>query len=201
MLNSNRKPSPSGTLPDNYQEVLHWTIKESPTRLILLQILAVPLCVLSGLVFFRLAVSLGKLPSRFTFGVAEIGIVIVAIPLTIILHELAHGIVMQMIGAQPRYGVLWKQAMFYATAPEYAFRRNDYIQIAIAPFVLLSVLAVLGMWFLSGTFWVAPLAIGGVINASGAIGDLWITGIVLRYPATAYIIDEKDGIRVFLPKP
>jgi len=32
------------------------------------------------------------------------------------------------------------------------------------------------------------------------VGDLWITTIVLRYPATAYVIDEKDGIRVFLPK-
>jgi hypothetical protein len=198
---SNSQASSSGTLPDNYQEVLHWTIKENPARLILLQILAIPLCVLSGLAFSRLAVSLGRLPSPLTFGLVEIVIAIAAILLTIVLHELAHGIAMQMFGARPRYGALWKQAMFYATAPEYAFRRNDYIQIALAPFVLLSALAVLGMWFLSGTFWVAALAIGGIINASGAIGDLWITMIVLRYPVTAYIIDEKDGIRVFLPKP
>jgi hypothetical protein len=57
------------------------------------------------------------------------------------------------------------------------------------------------MWFLSGTLWVIILAIAGIINATGAIGDLWITGIVLRYPDTAYIIDEKDGVRVLLHQP
>jgi hypothetical protein len=30
---------------------------------------------------------------------------------------------------------------------------------------------------------------------------MWITTIVLRYAATAYVMDERDGIRVFLPRP
>jgi hypothetical protein len=33
------------------------------------------------------------------------------------------------------------------------------------------------------------LAFCGAINASGAVGDLWITMIVLRYAATAYVVD------------
>jgi hypothetical protein len=196
---NNNVPS-SGTLPDGYEEVLYWTITENIKRVIFLQILSIPLCVFSVLVFFGLAFRLGELPSSLTFGLGEIVITIVTILVAIVLHELAHGLAMQRFGAQPRYGVLWKQGMFYATAPGYAFRRNDYIQIALAPFVLLSVLAILGIWLLSGTFWVALLAIGGIMNATGAVGDLWITAIVLRYPATAYVIDEKDGIRVFLQK-
>lgn len=195
---NNNIPSP-GSLPENYQEVLYWTIREIPRRALLLQVLSIPLFVLSVLVFFGLAVSLGKLPSRLTFGLGEIVVIVIAILLTIVLHELTHGIAMQRFGATPRYGVLWVQAMFYATAPGYAFRRNDYIQIALAPLIVLSVLGVLGMWLASGTFWVAAFAIGAVINASGAIGDLWVTSIVLRYPDIAYVMDEKDGIRVFLP--
>jgi hypothetical protein len=57
------------------------------------------------------------------------------------------------------------------------------------------------MWILQGTAWVALLAICGVVNASGAVGDMWITMIVLRYESTAYVMDERDGIRVFLLKP
>jgi hypothetical protein len=201
MLDKNPDTASSGSLPDDYQEVLYWTITGNPWRVILLQILAVPLCILAVIFFFGLAFRLGGLPSLLTFGVGEIGIVIVAIVLAIILHELTHGIAMQVFGAQPRYGVLWKQGMFYATAPGYAFRRNEYVQIALAPLVVLSVLFTLGIWLLSGTFWVVVFVIAGVINASGAIGDLWITMIVLRYPVTAYVIDEKDGIRVFLRKP
>jgi hypothetical protein len=32
-----------------------------------------------------------------------------------------------------------------------------------------------------------------------AIGDLWIIAITLGYPPHAYVIDEKDGIRILLP--
>jgi hypothetical protein len=189
-----------GSVPDGYHEVLYWTFRESPLRVILLQILAIPLFILSVFIFWGLAVRLGKLPSSLTFGLVEIGVAILTILVTIVLHELAHGIAMQAFGARPRYGVLWNQGMFYATAPGYAFLRNDYLQIALAPFILLSVLVVLGIWLSSGTFWVAVFAIAGIVNASGAIGDLWIATIVLQYPAKAYVIDEKDGIRVFLQK-
>jgi hypothetical protein len=40
----------------------------------------------------------------------------------------------------------------------------------------------------------------GVVNASGAVGDLWMTLIALRYPARSRMMDERDGMRVFLPK-
>jgi hypothetical protein len=130
-----------------------------------------------------------------------VGLVFAGILLTLVFHELTHGLVMQMFGARPRYGVIWKGLMFYATSPGFAFRRNDYIVIALAPFVFLSVLVVLGMWLFQGTAWITLLGICGTMNASGAIGDMWITMIVLRYPAFAYVMDERDGVRVFLPEP
>jgi hypothetical protein len=91
--------------------------------------------------------------------------------------------------------------MLYATSPGFSYRRNSYIAISLAPLVVLSALVVLGMWLMQGTLWVALLAVCGAFNASGAIGDVWITTIVLRYAPTARIVDERDGIRVFLPKP
>jgi len=156
-------------------------------------------------IFARLAVSLGKLPLEGKFGLSEIGLAIglalVGILLTLVLHELTHGLVMQMFGAKPKYGIIWKGMMFYATSPGYAYHRNNYVVIALAPFVFISILIVLGMWLLQGTLWVALLGICGIINASGAMGDMWMTMIVLRYATTAYVMDERDGIRVFLPKP
>jgi hypothetical protein len=107
---------------------------------------------------------------------------------------------MRIFGARPKYGILWKGLMFYATSPGYAYHRNAYIVIALAPFVLISLLVILGMWALQGTAWVALLGICGTINASGAIGDLWITMMVVRYAAQAYVMDEREGTRVFLPK-
>ncbi|RPJ29296.1 MAG: DUF3267 domain-containing protein [Chloroflexi bacterium] len=191
---------PPGSLPNDYQEVLSWKVTEKPIRAIALNILSVLLCVIFGLVFSGLAVSLGKL-GEFRFGLSEIGLVFIGLLITLVLHELTHGLVMQIFGAKPKYGVIWKGLMFYATSPEYAFHRNNYAVIALAPLIFISILVVLGMWLLQGTLWVVLLGICGILNASGAVGDIWITFIVLRYPNTAYVIDERDGIRVFLPKP
>lgn len=188
-------------LPENYQEVLSWKVTEKPIRVIALNIAGLILFVIFGTIFSSIAIRLGKLPldGNIRFGLGEMGLSIVGIVLTLILHELTHGLTMQMFGAKPKYGIIWKGLMLYATSPGYPYRRNNYIVISLAPFVFISALVILGIWILQGTAWVALLTICGVVNASGAVGDMWITMIVLRYAATAYVMDERDGIRVFLP--
>jgi len=200
MLDTNSTSIAPGSLPNGYQEVLYYRLNK-PIRAILLQILSVSLFVVFGLFFLNVAIRLGKLPSRLQFGLGEISLIFGGTLLILILHEFTHGVVMQMFGAKPRYGILWKQAMFYATTPKYAYRRNNYLLIALAPLFILSILVILGIWFMQGTLWVALLAICGTVNASGAIGDIWISVIVLRYATTAYVMDERDGIRVFLQNP
>ncbi len=200
MPETNRTILAPESIPDGYQEVLHWRVTEKFSRIIGLNILGVILFFISGSIFSIFAVSLGKLPSQGKYGLIEIGLALVGIVLTIVLHELIHGLFMRIYGATPRYGILWNEMMFYATSPGYAYRRNNYLVIALAPFVFISILVVLGMWIFQGTLWVVLLGICGTINASGAIGDIWIMVIVLRYAAAALIMDERDGIRVFLPK-
>ena len=36
------------------------------------------------------------------------------------------------------------------------------------------------------------------LNAAGASGDVWMALVVARYPARAYVIDERDGMRIFV---
>jgi len=192
----------SGALPENYQEVLSWKVTGKPIRVIALNIVGIILFVIFGMIFSSMAFGLGKMPSEgnFRLGLGEMGLAVAGIVATFILHELTHGLTMQMFGASPKYGIIWKGLMLYATSPGYAYRRNNYVVISLAPFVFISMLVILGMWILQGTAWVALLAVCGVVNASGAVGDMWITMIVLRYAVTAYVMDERDGICMFLPK-
>ena len=191
----------SGSLPDDYQEVLSWKVTGKPMRVIVLNILGILLFIIFGMVFSSIAISVGKMLSEgnFRLGLGEISLAIAGVVVTFVLHELTHGLAMQMFGASPKYGIIWKGLMLYATSPGYAYRRNNYVVIAFAPFVFISALVLLGMWILQGTTWVALLGICGIVNASGAVGDVWITMVVLRYAATAYVMDERDGVRVFLP--
>jgi hypothetical protein len=36
-----------------------------------------------------------------------------------------------------------------------------------------------------------------VINATGAVGDLWMTVVVRRYPPDTLVQDEADSVRIF----
>ena len=45
----------------DYQQVLHWTVKDKPSRAILLQILAIPVFILLGFAFSILAIHYRKI--------------------------------------------------------------------------------------------------------------------------------------------
>lgn len=83
-------------------------------------------------------------------------------------------------------------------------RQVNILQIAVVlltPLAALTALSVLGMGLLSGTNWVALFAFYAALNASGAIGDMWMTALALRYPRAAYVVDKRDGMEIFLPQP
>jgi len=192
--------TPPGQVPPGYDQVLAWKITEKVWRIIVMNVVALPLSAALAIGFILLAVGVGG-PSatRFDGGALWLLWFLVSMLLVFPLHEWVHGLVMRAFGARPEYGFLWAGMAFYATASGYAFRRNHYLLIALAPLVGLTVLACLGMLLFHNSPVIWLLAAFGTLNGSGAIGDLWISAIVVRYPAHAFVIDEKDGIRVFLP--
>lgn len=191
--------SPLGKPPSNYNEVLYWKITEEPSRLVLLSLLPILLAIVIGSVFFLFIRVFGGSP-QMALNNSEILIFFIGIPIVLALHEFVHGIMMQGFGAKPRYG-FWKQGlMFYAKAPGYAFQQNHYALIVLAPLLGLSVLTCLGIFLLAGSSLVWVLALWAIINASAANADVWIAVMLLRYPSTAYIVDEQDGMRILLPQ-
>jgi hypothetical protein len=132
-----------------------------------------------------------SLPSNISawLGVA---LVIAVLPL----HEWLHGLGMAYFGHQPRYGIKPLKGVLYATADGALFWRYQYIAIALAPLTVISAGVALLCLFLPGqpAFWVA---LAGIMNATGAIGDLWMTYLALQYPSSALFRDEEDGMRVF----
>lgn len=189
-----------GVLPPNYHEVLYWKIGQSRGRLVMLNLISIPLFLVWSAAFLVFGVLFGRLlEAKVTGATNELVVLLVAIFITIVLHELTHGVTARFYGARPEYGFLWRGLMFYATTPGYAFTRRHYCVVLLMPLVGLSLLAMLGIIGLAGSPLAVLLTLCAIFNASGAIGDLWILLIVARYPAQAYIVDERDGLRVFLP--
>jgi hypothetical protein len=107
---------------------------------------------------------------------------------------------MQSFGARPRYGFWMKGLMFYTKAPGYTFQRNQYVVIVLAPLISISVLLFLGILLMASKSIVWVLALWAIVNASAANADVWITALVLRYPRSAYVVDERDGMRILVPQ-
>ncbi len=187
-------------LPDAYQEVLYWKLSHHNKLLIALNVvgLALMLGALSAFTAWANVWQPGGLHDDLN--IVQIVLTLISVVLVMVLHELVHGIALKAYGARPKYGVLWQQMMFYATAPNHAFRRNAYLVIALAPLVGISVVGfVLLMLPLPGwLLWLIGLC--AAVNVGGAVGDMWLVRVALGYPARAYIVDEQDGVRVFMPE-
>jgi hypothetical protein len=104
---------------------------------------------------------------------------------------------MSKYGGKPSYGAgiaYYILPYFYATTKT-IFTRNQFIVIAIAPLVVIS-LVVIGIMaaFPSIAHW---MVIPFVLNGSGAVGDLWVTRNILRCPKHVSVEDRKNGVIIY----
>ena len=186
-------------LPEKYAEVLYWKLSHHRKLLVVLNVVGLILMGLSLPLFFAWMRLWHPGTVSLKINIVQTGALFIAIVLTIVLHELFHGLALRAYGAHPKYGIIWQEMMFYATATGHAFRRNAYIVIALAPLVGLSLVG-MGLLVLSLPDWLAGvIGICAALNVGSAIGDLWLVRVTLGYPPSAYIVDEKDGVRIFMP--
>ncbi|EMA69981.1 hypothetical protein C468_00560 [Halorubrum kocurii JCM 14978] len=115
--------------------------------------------------------------------------------LVIVPHELCHGVGIRFFGGEPRFGLGVAYFVFpYAFATtETRFSRDQFIAIALAPLVLLSLVGVPVMIVFEWRWLALPLA----LNAGGAVGDLWMALTLMRYPPSVTVVDTRTGLEIY----
>jgi hypothetical protein len=193
-----RAAQPVTMLPPNYREVHYMSVNEHGVLLWLNVLSLIPMVISGLLVFGALLVYheeigaplvISALPDDIPSWLGGV-LVLMVLPL----HEWIHGQVIRRCGHRPRYGV--KLFVLFATSDGALFRRDEFIRVAMAPLAVISAVGALIMLFLPLGIarWIA-LAV--IVNAAGAIGDLWMTTIALRYDRSSLIRDEEDSMRIF----
>ncbi len=189
---------PIHELPPGYLEVRHVVLTEDRLLLWLNLLSVIPVILMIGLMaVWWVVVSWGRAlePSnQIPWWLGLIAAIVIVLPL----HELLHGVTIAFFGQRVRYGAKLSKGVLYATSDNALFRRNEYLAVALAPLVGITLLVMVLMAFVPQ--WVAYYCgIAAVLNAGGAIGDLWSVGILVRYPAPVLVRDEADGFRIYAP--
>jgi hypothetical protein len=110
------------------------------------------------------------------------------------LHELLHGAAFLLWGGRPYFGAKLPYAL-YCGAKNQLFRRNQYLVVGLAPLVVITLAGIL-VTLISPVTAVYTLAIT-VGNISGAAGDIWSVGRLLRLPKPTLVEDTETGYRVW----
>ena len=137
-----------------------------------------------------------------TSGAQSLGM-IAAFAVTLVLHELVHGLFFKLFGGSPRYGmgIAYILPYLYTTSQDDRFDRRQMTIIGLAPLVLLSVVTLTGAWLWPVS---APyMLVGFVANFSGAVGDLWLVAAIRRFARLEAVSfeDRKTGIAVWTDDP
>lgn len=159
-------------------------------------ILAIPLLAL-GFLFHR-----AKLNAAGDIEVAyNLVLLILAVLLGfvayIFLHELTHGFfIKRFSGEKPQYG--FTGIFAYAGLKNGYFSKLHYIIIALSPVIIWGIVfLVLNILLPLQWFW--PVYLLQIINLTGAVGDYYVTYIILRMSPEVLVNDDGVSMRFYEP--
>ena len=201
-----KKMKPTRQLPDDYQQIADIDLIKNQKILVVINIVGVLLFLLSGWLFveyFRLIRpdDLDQI-QRFKFeNISSVINVFFALLFTlfamVILHEGTHGIFFWIFTrSRPRYA--FKGFYAYATAPGWYLPKKQYMIIAVAPLLLITLCGIVLINFVPSSFLI-PLLILLTLNASGSVGDLFVFVSLMMKPDTSLALDKGDRIILYLP--
>lgn len=196
---------PTQNLPPDYHPIGTFDISSNTRVLLLLNVLGFILFALFAWLFSAVLFALRPVEAQLGLAigfssVAGILLAVLTVILTtavmIVLHEVVHGLLFWLFtGAIPKFA--YKVVYAYAAAPSWYLPKRQYLVVALAPLVLLS-LAGVGLMLLIPADLFFSLLLFLVMNASGSVGDLWVAVWLLRQPAACYANDRGDAVTLYV---
>jgi hypothetical protein len=192
--------NPTQTLPENY--VLGWdmNMKRDKRLNIILQAAAIGWMALAGWLLVSIVMWMrpdfkDELRIGMTVNVLNLLLILVVMVVTIVFHELVHGLFFWFFARhKPEFGV--GRGYAFAAMPDWYFPKRQYLVIGLGPLVGLTLLGMAIIAFAPLT-WIGLVFAGVVINVGGAIGDLYVCWRIAREAGDIWVKDIGDGFQVY----
>ncbi len=186
------------TLPEQYEELLSVDLGQDKKLSLFVNLLSIGMMLVMavGMAFLVPIFSLFEADGFLSLSIRFL-VILAALVLYILLHELTHGVTMKLCGAEKvSYGFTGVYA--YAGCREF-FPKRAYITVALAPVILWGiVLSVVCILVPTPWFWVFYIV--QITNISGAAGDLYVIFRFFTLPDEVLIFDTGTAMTVYTPK-
>ncbi len=173
----------------------------SPQQMVPLARLSLRMLLVGMIGFFVLnLISYAVHTSSLTFHLTFSGVVLwllincVGYVLILLVHEAIHGLVILVLGGKPYFGAKLPLAL-YCGARAQLFHRNQYLLVALAPLVIIT-LAALILTFAAPVL-AAYTLFASIGNISGAAGDVWVAARLLHRTRDILVEDTDSGYRTW----
>ena len=146
-------------------------------------------------------------PVEVTVSVSGGGLLLIPVLLGVfvaffVLHEAIHGALFLLFGGKPRFGTKmvgrFFPVAFYATSGA-PLSRNQYLVVALAPFILLTLAFLLVGMLADGEGAAAVAVLAAGMNAGGSIADLMAAMKIRRGSRDTLYQDTEDGFNWYVP--
>lgn len=129
--------------------------------------------------------------------VLEILFLLLMILFTLVLHELVHALLFFLFSPRhSRITIGISYGFAYAGAPHVLFPKWSYLIIGMSPALLISA-ACIALLMLLPDQAAPPVFTVALINASGSVGDYYVSYRIFRAPSGALIRDTGTGFSVY----
>jgi len=186
------------TLPENYAKIYTVNLQKDKKIAVLINLLAVVVAVamVVPMHFYLPITTLFSMQQGLAAYALRFAVLLGAMLLYMVMHELIHGITMKLCGTKKvKYGFTGLYA--FAGSDDY-YGKASYITIALAPVAVFAVIfGVLNAFVPEEWFWVVYLL--QVSNLSGAAGDAFVTVKFSKMPADILVQDSGVGMTVYAP--
>ncbi|MDS0299556.1 DUF3267 domain-containing protein [Halogeometricum sp. S1BR25-6] len=117
------------------------------------------------------------------------GITVAVVVVTVVAHELVHGIVYRRFGYDVSYGLVPSLGAAYAGA-FHQFQRSEHVRyVGVAPLLVLDALFLI-LLFVPVPFVAFAAFVGLVFNTAGAAGDLYLLWFLSQLPEGTLLYDS-----------
>ncbi len=192
-------------LPTNYHH--RKTLDLSGSRTVLwLNLATIPLLFFFGWLFNRIIVylrSFNPFQNGFwglvsTFSGWGLIVILVAVILMLVVHELIHGLFFWLFTRErPKFAL--RSGYAFAAAPEWYLPKAQYIIVGLSPLIVISVVCIVIASFVPASIAPYPLFIA-TFNAAGALGDMLVVAWVSKQTGSVLVRDLGDRFSSFVPE-